>query len=84
MGEVPTQDQYVAVRVGFEPATIQTQGNELTTDPPRPNLWILSETLVFNLLQNRAWTVKEARVADSMKASATADSDSNHQTSKTN
>ena len=30
------QGPYVAARVGFEPATIRTQGAELTTKPPRP------------------------------------------------
>ena len=29
------QGPYVAARVGFEPVTLQMQGSELTTDPPR-------------------------------------------------
>ena len=30
------QGPYMAARVGFEPATLWTQGNELTTEPPCP------------------------------------------------
>ena len=30
------QDSYVAARMGFEPATFWTQGNEPTTEPPHP------------------------------------------------
>ena len=35
MGEGLAQGLYVAVRVGFEPATLRTQGSEVTTEPPR-------------------------------------------------
>ena len=30
------QGPYVAARVGFEPATLQTKGDESTYEPPRP------------------------------------------------
>ena len=30
------QGPYVAARVAFEPATLRTQGTELTTEPPHP------------------------------------------------
>jgi len=30
------QGNYVAARVGFEPATFQTEGTEPHTEPPRP------------------------------------------------
>jgi len=30
------QGPYVAAGVGFEPATFQTEGAELTPEPPRP------------------------------------------------
>ena len=30
------QGPYVAARVGFEPATLRTEGTQLTTEPPRP------------------------------------------------
>jgi len=31
-----SQGPYVAARAGFEPATLRTQGNELSTEPLRP------------------------------------------------
>ena len=45
------QGPYVTTRVGFEPATLRTQGTELITEPPRPTsyikiLWILHLYLV--------------------------------------
>ena len=30
----------MAARVGFEPVTLRTQGPELTTEPPRPTIYI--------------------------------------------
>jgi len=33
------QGPYAADRVGFEPATLWSQGTELTTEPPRPKLY---------------------------------------------
>ena len=30
------QGPYMAARVGFEPATLRTEGAELTTGPPHP------------------------------------------------
>ena len=36
---------YLAARVGFEPATLWTQGSELTTEPPCPTMIALR---VFN------------------------------------
>ena len=35
MSEGLAQGQYMAARVGFEPATLQMQGTKLTTEPPR-------------------------------------------------
>ena len=32
------ESPYEAVRVGFEPATLRMEGNELTTEPPHPRL----------------------------------------------
>ena len=37
------QGPYVATRVGFEPATLRTQGNELTTEPSRHTIFKLIE-----------------------------------------
>ena len=34
MGEGLAQGPYVAARVGFEPATFQTQDTKTTTEPP--------------------------------------------------
>ena len=36
MSEGLAQGPFVVAGVGFEPATLWTQGSELTTDPPRP------------------------------------------------
>ena len=55
MSEGLAQGPYVAAKVGFEIATIRTQGTELTTEPPRgprpKNLSTLSSvsTLCFEL-----------------------------------
>ena len=38
MSEGLAQDPYMATRVGFEPATLRTQGTEPTTEPPCPTL----------------------------------------------
>ena len=38
MSEGLAQGSYVVARVGFEPATFQTQGTELTTEPPSPTM----------------------------------------------
>ncbi len=35
MSEGLAQGPYVAAGAGFEPATLRTQGTELTTEPPR-------------------------------------------------
>jgi len=32
------QGPYMATRVGFEPATLQTHGTKATTEPPRPTI----------------------------------------------
>ena len=34
MSEGIAQGPYIAAKVGFEPATLQTQDTELTTEPP--------------------------------------------------
>ena len=44
MSEGLAQGSYVVARVGFEPATLQTKGNELTIEPPRP----LKHELAYN------------------------------------
>jgi len=36
MSEGLAQGPYMVAKVGFEPATLQTQGTELTTEPPCP------------------------------------------------
>ena len=36
MSEGLAKSPYMAARVGFEPATLRTQGTELTTEPPCP------------------------------------------------
>src|SRR6218665_3184388 len=44
------QGPYVQARVGFEPATLQTQGTELTTEPPRSfGFKFINSVLSFNL-----------------------------------
>ena len=59
MSEGLAQGLYRVVRVGFKPATLRTQGTELTTEPPCPKghvpllvavIFILAMTNVFCLL----------------------------------
>jgi len=38
MSEGLVQGPYMAARVGFEPASLQTQGIKLTTESPCPSL----------------------------------------------
>src|SRR6218665_205076 len=57
MSEGLDRGLYVAARVGFEPATLRTQGTKLTTDPPRPtrydedndNMLVMS-TMALNMM----------------------------------
>ena len=38
MNEGLAQGSYLAAKVGFKPATLQTQGTKLTTEPPCPTI----------------------------------------------
>src|SRR6218665_1899785 len=38
------QGSYVAARMGFEPATLRTQGTEVSTEPPRPTSTLSSSS----------------------------------------
>ena len=42
MSEELSQGPYVAVRMGFKPAALRTQGTELTTEPPIPIITIVN------------------------------------------
>jgi len=46
------QGPYVAVKVRFEPATLQTQSTELTTEPLRPQMFLYFVIMI--LLSSRA------------------------------
>ena len=39
----------MAARVRFEPATLQMQGTELTTEPPHPQINIAKETIFIQI-----------------------------------
>ena len=39
MSEGLAQGPYVAARVGFEPMTLRTKGDESTNEPPRPTVY---------------------------------------------
>ena len=50
MSEGLAQGPYLVARVGFELATLQTQGTKLTTEPPRPFI----DQVLSNNIRGRA------------------------------
>jgi len=49
MSEGLAQGPYVAVRVGFQPATFRTQGSERTSEPPRPHSDVEGELKIISI-----------------------------------
>ena len=52
MREGLAQGPYMAAGVDFEPVTFQTQGTELTTEPPRPIIFNIAYSTNANYLND--------------------------------
>jgi len=52
MSEGLAEGPYMAVRVGYKPATLQTQCTELTTEPPRLQRYQLQTATYHSKIKN--------------------------------